>query len=224
MKTNTVRCLAALVVAGAGLSACQTIPSNYSTSFNEGASAAPDLLTVAPSMSALSSTDSEPLAAEVPEPRAKPSGEERLANVQPRIVAGDLQCVPFARDASGIDIRGNASRWWTLAAGKYHRSRHPQDGSVFVMRGYKTALRGHVAVVRDVLDDRTIVVDHANWGNDGRIYLSSPIRDESPKNDWSRVRVWNTAANQWGSRVYRAKGFIYPMTSIASGGALSRSN
>jgi hypothetical protein len=69
------------------------------------------------------------------------------------------------------------------------------------------------------LDDRTIVVDHANWGNDGRIYLSAPIRDESAKNDWSKVRVWYTPNNQWGRRLYRAKGFIYPTTAVASRGS-----
>lgn len=149
------------------------------------------------------------------------TASQLLADIRPRIVDADLECVPFARDASGVDIRGNANKWWKLAAGKYTRSTHPQEGSVFVMRGYKTARRGHVAVVRQILDDRTIVVDHANWGNDGRIYLSAPIRDESVKNDWSKVRVWYTPNNEWGRRIYRAKGFIYPGTSVANSGSFA---
>jgi hypothetical protein len=159
----------------------------------------------------------------VPTPRSKPGADPLLAGVQPRIVDADLQCVPFARDASGIDIRGNANRWWKLAEGKYARTRRPQEGAVFVMRGYQTARRGHVAVVKQVLDPRTIVVDHANWGNDGRIYLSAPMRDESAKNDWSKVRVWYTPTNQWGRRLYRAKGFILP-TTVVAGSFASGSN
>ena len=151
-------------------------------------------------------------------PRMKPAGDDALlAGISPEILdpKAPLQCVPFARDASGIEIRGNANRWWQLAKGKYTRSRRPDEGAVLVMKGYNTNRRGHVAVVRQILNDRTIVVDHANWGNDGRIYLHAPIRDESRKNDWSQVRVWNTAMGQWGRRVYRARGFILPTTAVA---------
>ena len=217
MKTNTIRCLTALLVAGVGLSACQTIPMNSSASFAERAerSANTHLFRGSYDAADLGATvDQAPL----PSPRSKPvTAGDLLADIRPQILDANLQCVPFARDASGVEIRGDANRWWKLAAGKYTRSRHPQEGSVFVMRGYKTARRGHVAVVRQILDDRTIVVDHANWGNDGRIYLSAPIRDESAKNDWSKVRVWYTPTNQWGRRLYRAKGFIYPTTAVASG-------
>jgi len=144
-------------------------------------------------------------------------------NVLPRIVSPEkpLQCVPYARTESGIEIRGNANRWWQLAAGKYQRSRRPEEGSVFVMKGYQTARRGHVAVVKQIVDSRTIVVDHANWGNDGRIYLQAPIRDLSPKNDWSQVQVWFTPGQQWGRRVYKAKGFILPTTAVASATGLT---
>ncbi|MEQ1755668.1 MAG: CHAP domain-containing protein [Micropepsaceae bacterium] len=127
-----------------------------------------------------------------------------------------LECVPFARAESGIEIRGNANRWWQLAAGKYQRTRRPTEGAVFVMKGYQTTRRGHVAVVKQVIDARTIVVDHANWGNDGRIYLQAPVRDLSPKNDWSRVQVWFTPANQWGRRIYKGRGFILPSSNVAS--------
>jgi hypothetical protein len=144
-------------------------------------------------------------------------------NVLPRIVSPEkpLQCVPYARTESGIEIRGNANRWWQLAAGKYQRSRRPEEGSVFVMKGYQTARRGQVAVVKQIVDSRTIVVDHANWGNDGRIYLQAPIRDLSPKNDWSQVQVWFTPGQQWGRRVYKAKGFILPTTAVASATGLT---
>lgn len=220
LKTNTTRCLTALLIAGASLSACQSVPSNYSTSF-AGAAIAPSNtsaydLPLAEAEAKLTAIE-EGL---TPSPRTKPSAEPLLEGLSPRIVDAAVQCVPFAREASGIEIRGDANRWWKLAQGKYSRSRRPQEGAVFVMRGYRTDLRGHVAVVKQVRDPRMIVVDHANWGNDGRIYLSTPIRDESAKNDWSKVRVWHTPTNQWGRRLYRAKGFILPTTAVAGSFAL----
>ena len=115
----------------------------------------------------------------------------------------------------------------TPIAGHYERSRQPEQGAILVMRGWRTDRHGHVAVVKEILDDRTIVIDHANWLNDGKIYVNAPVRDESPNNDWSKVRVWYTPGEQWGHRVYLAKGFIYPTTGVAMSGpgpvfALSR--
>ncbi len=137
---------------------------------------------------------------------------------EPRVVRAGryLQCVPFARQASGVNIFGNANRWWDLAAGKYSRSRSPQVGAVLVMNGYRTTRRGHVAVVRKIVDSRTMVIDHSNWLNDGKIYLSAPVKDVSPNNDWSMLKVWYTPGRQWGSRTYTAKGFIHPRTNLAS--------
>ena len=211
MKASSRSCVAtALAFVGITLCACETIPSDLSPAFVSSNS------TVSASLTErlLGGSRDEVLPAE-----DQPSDPKlAAAGVKPAIIepASPLQCVPFARDASGIEIRGDAKHWWKLAAGKYPRSRRPREGSVFVMKGYKTARRGHVAVVRQILDDRTIVVDHANWGNDGRIYLSAPVRDESPKNDWSRVRVWYTPSDSWGRRIYRARGFIHPTTDMAS--------
>ena len=156
--------------------------------------------------------------------RRKPEEIELASRLNPIVVSDGrrLQCVPFVREITGIDIRGNANRWWELARGLYERSRRPEEGSILVMRGWKSDRRGHVAVVKEILDDRTIVIDHANWLNDGKIYLNAPVRDESPKNDWSRVRVWYTPGEQWGHRVYAAKGFIYPTENTAVRGKVGR--
>jgi hypothetical protein len=45
----------------------------------------------------------------------------------PRIVEDmpPLQCVPFARQASGVEIYGDANTWWTQAEGRYPRSSQP---------------------------------------------------------------------------------------------------
>src|SRR5262249_7365035 len=67
-----------------------------------------------------------------------------------------MQCVPFARQQSGIDIYGDANTWWEQAAGKYPRSNLPAAGSVLVLRGYRDDSRGHVAVVTEVISNRMI--------------------------------------------------------------------
>jgi surface antigen len=123
-----------------------------------------------------------------------------------------LQCVPFAREASGIQIYGDANTWWARAAGRYPRSSHPAVGSVFVLEGYNNPGRGHVSVVTEVESERVIRVDHANWLNNGEISVSVPIIDVSPNNDWSEVRVWHIPGGHWGGRIYRAQGFIHPFT------------
>ena len=130
----------------------------------------------------------------------------------PRIVEGalPLQCVPFARSASGIELYGDASTWWTQADGRYPKSQTPAVGSVLVMRGYSDPLRGHVAVVAAVVSEREILVDQANWLNQGEISLSVPVLDVSPNNDWSEVRVWYIPDSHWGGRIYQADGFIHP--------------
>lgn len=132
-----------------------------------------------------------------------------------------LQCVPYARDESGVEIRGNASTWWRQARGMYVRSQKPDSGNVMVMRGYRNPGRGHVAVVRQVLSERSIIVDHANWLNSGEVTLNVPIVDVSPGNDWSQVRVWHIPTQSWGVRVYNVQGFIEPKAIGAGGGGVT---
>ena len=43
-------------------------------------------------------------------------------------IAKQKQCVPHAREVSGIPIRGNAHTWWGQAEGKYVRNDMPQPG------------------------------------------------------------------------------------------------
>lgn len=122
----------------------------------------------------------------------------------------NLQCVPFARTASGIEIYGNANTWWTQAAGRYPRSARPAAGSVIVIQGFRGPGRGHVAVVREVISDRVLRVDHANWLNNGEVSVGVPMMDVSPNNDWSQIRVWHIPGDHWGGRVYHVEGFIHP--------------
>ena len=130
----------------------------------------------------------------------------------PAIVDNDshapLQCVPYAREQSGIDIHGDAYTWWDKAAGKYLRGSLPEPGTVMVLHNYAGPAHGHLAVVRQVVGPREIRVDHANWLNDGSIYVNDPVQDVSSANDWSVVRVFNLKARAWGSRLYPVQGFI----------------
>jgi surface antigen len=124
--------------------------------------------------------------------------------------ATPLQCVPYARAQSGIAIYGDAYTWWDKAAGRFARSSEPQEGAVMVLYNYAGPNRGHVAVVRALLDSRTIKIDHANWLDDGAIYTDDPVRDISAANDWSQVKVFNLRTGAWGGRVYPVQGFIGP--------------
>ncbi|MBK1666760.1 hypothetical protein CKO28_01715 [Rhodovibrio sodomensis] len=122
--------------------------------------------------------------------------------------ARPLQCVPYARQASGISIRGDAWTWWPQADGLYRRGARPRTGAVMVLdTGRK---RGHLAYVTDVRGPREIVVDHANWLNRGRIHENTPVRDVSRAGDWSKVRVWYVPGNHLGGSAYEVVGFIYP--------------
>ena len=119
-----------------------------------------------------------------------------------------LQCVPFARRESGVDIRGDAHTWWEQASALYARTEAPEEKAVMVLRGYADPNRGHVAVVREIVSKRLVIVDHANWLNAGEISRDVPVRDVSEAGDWGQVQVWNVQTRQWGGRTYNVQGFI----------------
>ena len=121
-----------------------------------------------------------------------------------------MSCVPFAREHSGVNIHGDAYTWWDQAGGHYQRSSTPSSGAVMVLAGYAGSKRAHVAVVRRVVSAREIRVDHANWLNNGAIFMDDPVADISPDNDWSQVLVWNVETHAWGVHTYDVQGFIEP--------------
>ena len=140
------------------------------------------------------------------------SARQGSAAVTPRIVtpARRLQCVPYTRELSGIPIRGDAWTWWNQAAGKYQRTHEPTVGSVLVIKRTGRKKYGHLAIVTQILNDREIVVSHANWLNKGRIHIDTPVRDVSARGDWSSVKFWYTPGNVYGRSAYPANGFILP--------------
>lgn len=130
-----------------------------------------------------------------------------------RRVSAPVQCVPYAREVSGIRIRGDAYSWWDSAAPDYQRGRMPKPGAVLVLARTAKMRHGHLAVVKDVVSPRQINVAHSNWGNDKAsrrlIYDSMRVEDVSARNDWSQVRFWNIEENVFGFP-YAARGFVYP--------------
>lgn len=124
-----------------------------------------------------------------------------------------LQCVPYARQVSGIQIYGDAHTWWDQAEGRYARGYTPKVGAVMAFRPNGNSRLGHVAAVSKVIDSRTVLIRHANWspinGRRGQIEDNVRAIDVSPDNDWSEVRVWYGPSQALGATRWPLAGFIY---------------
>ncbi len=118
-----------------------------------------------------------------------------------------LQCVPYAREVSHIELSGNAFLWWAEASGRYARGNMPVEGAVLNFRAIRRMPLGHVAVVTAVIDNRTILVTQANWIR-GTITNDVTMQDVSPNNDWTQVQVELGDTSTWGA-AYPTYGFIY---------------
>jgi len=125
-----------------------------------------------------------------------------------------LQCVPYARALSGIQIYGDAHTWWDQAKGHYARGYRPKVGAVMAFKPYGKMELGHIAQVSRLIDTRTVLLRHANWSliNGTRGQIENDVRavDVSPANDWSEVRVWFDPIQNLGSTHWPIQGFIYP--------------
>ncbi len=124
-----------------------------------------------------------------------------------------LECVPYARQLSGIRIFGDAHTWWQQARGRYATGHTPRVGAVMAMEPYANSELGHVATVSKVVDSRTILVSHSNWspinGRRGQIEKNVAVLDVSTQNDWSEVRVWYAPIHNLGTTHWPVSGFIY---------------
>jgi surface antigen len=140
-------------------------------------------------------------------------GSQVAKNGKARVArGGGLQCVPFARNASGIEVAGNAHLWWDHAAGVYARGQTPEANSILSFRANRSMPLGHVAVVRRVVNARELEIDHANWsgpgGRKGSVSRGVSVVDVSDNNDWTAVRVALGHSGDYGS-IYPTNGFIY---------------
>lgn len=132
-----------------------------------------------------------------------------------------LECVPYARQVSGIQIFGDAHTWWGQAEGRYQRGVKPRVGAVMAFAPHGNMQLGHVAAVSRVIDSRTVLLRHANWSpiNGRRGQIENDVRaiDVSEDNDWSAVRVWYAPIQALGGTQWPVSGFIY--RDAAKGGA-----
>jgi surface antigen len=212
MKARVILARAAILCAVTALGACANSTSNNSAKITPVPApvqnVALTLPELAPASTALGRVTSA-LDVNVRKINTTPrptTGLLAQADIQPRIalINRRLQCVPFARERSGVAIRGNANTWWKQAAGEFVRIKTPAVGSVMVMQ----TRRGHVAVVTKIVDKRTVIIDHANWFSNGQIYLDQPVTDVSANNDWSKVVVWHGPLGKFGKRALGVSGFI----------------
>lgn len=132
----------------------------------------------------------------------------------PALGTGYLQCAPFARMESGIQLFGNARDWWQQADGRYERGDTPRVGAVMAFAPTRAMPIGHVAVVSQIVSDREMRITHANWspinGRRGQVERNVRVVDVSANNDWSSVRVWYAPIGDLGLRANPVTGFIYP--------------
>ena len=136
------------------------------------------------------------------------------AGISYESAAAPISCVPYVRQVSSVDLRGDAWMWWQAAAGTYERGNVPREGAVLVFKKHGRMVKGHVAVVAKLVHSREVLIDHANWAplrsrERGSIAQKVRVRDVSTHNDWSVVRVWQEEAQEFGARSYPAFGFIY---------------
>lgn len=124
-----------------------------------------------------------------------------------------LQCVPYARQVTGVRIYGDAHTWWGQAEGRYARGASPRVGAVMAFRPHGNMRLGHVAAVSRIVDSRTVLLRHSNWslinGRRGQIEDNVRAVDVSSGNDWSEVRVWYDPIQGMGTTHWPVHGFIY---------------
>lgn len=124
-----------------------------------------------------------------------------------------LQCVPYARQVSGIQIYGDAWTWWGQAEGRYKRGSKPEIGAVMAFEPHGNMKLGHVAAISKIVDSRTVLLRHSNWSpiNGRRGQIEDDVRaiDVSDNNDWSEVRVWYDPIQSLGGTAWPVHGFIY---------------
>ena len=138
------------------------------------------------------------------------------------------QCAPYAREVSGIQIRGNADTWWGQASGRYERGDKPRVGSVLAFEATRRMRVGHVAMVSRVVSTREVLLTHANWSRPGGVERDVRALDVSAAGDWSEVRVWFGPIGGLGTSSHPARGFIHagppneppPVRMAGAGGGL----
>ena len=142
----------------------------------------------------------------------KASAQKSSSKAQKTARNPGINCVQYVRSVSDVELSGDGWMWWDRAGDRYERGSAPQPGAVMVFKRTKSMVHGHVAIVSELVDERTIRINHANWaprgGLRGRVDTDVTVQDISDNNDWSLVRVWYDKADNFG-RPYPISGFVY---------------
>lgn len=142
----------------------------------------------------------------------KASAQKSASKTQKTARNPGVNCVQYVRSASDVELSGDGWMWWDRAGDRYERGATPQPGAIMVFKRTKSMVHGHVAIVSELVDERTIRINHANWaprgGLRGRVDTDVTVQDISDNNDWSAVRVWYDKADTFG-RPYPISGFVY---------------
>jgi surface antigen len=174
-------------------------------------------------------TTERPAAQQQPRATARPTARAMVRPVtyrrpQTTATSAGISCVPYARAVTGMQVTGNGGQWWYNAAGTYARSQRPEPGAVMAFRSSGGMSHGHVAVVRQVLGTREVLIDHANWAGPGirrgSIMQNVAVVDVSDRNDWTAVKVQVGHDQGLFGRTYATFGFIHnrPDTETAFAG------
>ena len=95
------------------------------------------------------------------------------------------------------------------AAGRYERGHAPEAGAVMSFKKTDRNPFGHVAMVSKVVNDREVLLTHANWSRRGGVERDVRAVDVSDAGDWSLVKVYYAPTGGLGTTAYPTKGFIY---------------
>lgn len=121
---------------------------------------------------------------------------------------GSVQCAPYAREHSAVNLRGAAASWWGEAQGQYNRTSSPCGGCAGVSI-YRQAAIGPCFCGQTGAKFPPCAGGSRKLGA-GEVTHRAPVVDVSPNNNWTRVRVWWSPIHAMGKTVYPVYGFIEP--------------
>ena len=111
-----------------------------------------------------------------------------IALARPRIGSGSTEI-----ESSGIDILLTLDVSGSMEAMDFKLEGNPAN---------------RLEVVKDVVSDRELIINHANWTVRGGVERNARVIDVSDAGDWSAVKV--SYGSGMGTRVNPTFGFIYP--------------
>jgi len=132
------------------------------------------------------------------------------------------ECVAFVADNGWGSLANNdAKDWWAAAQvnNEYQSGSLPRVGAVMVIDAWGdsgASKYGHVAIVKEIIDDKTILIDHANFDSADTVSLDRMVYDVSASpSHWQNIKIqWNDYNP--GGTTYPVLGFIYPVELVTS--------